>query len=312
MVYANNPCATKRIMFSRHQHAKMRSNWACTHLHHTKKTMTTSVKITLAALIAAALGSIASAQMTPPFPSGVNTFADPGIPNNIQYAADLGDMYFDSDATVPSTIQTWSNGPVNLTTVFGANPFKAEGGTVKTIFLGETAGWKNDYGFKASNAPGTYTPLVTDVENSLVAPFGNIRSGWETNVNYAAGATLDFWLNSGGDVGQGGLFYAFGSPNEFSGSDTSNHTRWSVRDVTTTYFNGVTTVTEDVKTLLVGFEDVRQGISFNDGDFNDFVVAFQFLPSQMPPVPEPSTYGLLGGAALVGLIAVRRFKKKTA
>lgn len=263
-------------------------------------------------MVAAALGSLASAQMIPPFPSGVNTFVDPGIPNNIQYQADLGDLYFDSDATVPSSIQTWSNGPVNLTSVFGANPFKAGGGTVKTIFLGETAGWKNDFGVKSSATPGTYTPLVTDIENSLVAPFGNIRSGWETQVNYSAGATLDFFLNSGGDIGQGGLFYAFGSPNEFSGSDTSNHTRWSVRDVTTTYFNGTTTVTEDVKTLLVGFEDVRQGIFFNDGDFNDLVVAFQFLPNQMPPVPEPSTYGLLGGGALIALIVRRRFKKQAA
>lgn len=274
--------------------------------------MTKSVKLTFAAALAATLATVSSAQITPPFGSGVNAFGDPGIPNNIQYQADLGDLYFDSDATVPSSIQTWSDGPVNLATAFGGNPWKAEGGTVKTIFLGETAGFKNDFGFTPSNAPGTYTPLVTDIENSLVSPFGNIRSGWETQVSYAAGTSLDFFLNSGGQPGEGGLYYAFGGANEYSGSDTSVHTRWTVRNVTTTYFNGVTTVTEDIATLLVGFEDVRLGHSYYDADFNDFVVGFQFLPSQLPPVPEPSTYGLLGGIALMGLVAVRRFKRKAA
>ncbi|PTY06460.1 hypothetical protein DB347_12885 [Opitutaceae bacterium EW11] len=110
----------------------------------------------------------------------------------------------------------------------------------------------------------------------------------------------------------GGLFYAFDG-NRFSGSDSSVHTRWQVRDVTTTYFNGVTTVTEAVPTLLVGFEDTRLGVSFYDGDFNDFVFGFQFLPTQSnTPVPEPSTYGLLGGVALMGLVALRRFKRKAA
>lgn len=272
--------------------------------------MTTSLKVTFAATIAAALASVASAQITTPLPSGVNAFANPGPPNSVQYQADLGDLYFDSDANVPSSIQTWTNGPVNLASVFGSNPFKAEGGTVKVIFLGETAGWKNDFGYTPSNAPGTYTPLITDIENSTLTPDGNIMSGWQTQVNYAAGATLDFWLNSGGGLDEGGLFSAFGTPNQFSGSDNTSHTRWSTRDVTTTYFNGTTTVTEDVKTLLIGFEDVRTGLSYYDGDFNDFVVGFQFLPSQLPPVPEPSTYGLIGGLALVGLIARRRFSKR--
>lgn len=267
--------------------------------------MTTTVKLTLAATFAASLLSVGSAQITTPFPAGVNTFTNPGPPNMGQFAADLGDLYFSSTANVPSEIQTWNPGPVNFTTALGGNPFKAEGGSVQVIAIGKTAGFENDFVVANSATPTMYTPLITGINS------GNLHSGWETSVEYGAGTSLEFYLNSGSDPGQGGLFSAFGANNLFSGSDTSSHVRWQTRDVTTTFFNGTATVTQDVKTLLVGFEDTRMGVSFYDGDFNDFVVGFQFLPSQLPPVPEPSTYGLLGGVALVGLVAARRFKRKS-
>ncbi len=265
-----------------------------------------TVKTTLAALTAAALAITASAQITPGF-SSTNAFGAPSATNAALYTAQLGDLYFDSDANVPSAIQTWTDGPVNLAAALGSSPWLAAGGSVKVIFLGETAGWKDDFGFTRSTAPGTYNPLVTDIENSLTPPPGNIQSGWETFVDYAAGSTLDFWVNSGGDVGQGGLFSAFGTANQFSGTDMGNHVKWSTRSVNTNYFNGTSFVTAPVTTLLVGFEDTRRGVSFFDGDFNDVVVAFQFLPTQ--PIPEPSTYGLIGGLALLGLVGYRRFKR---
>ena len=270
-----------------------------------------TTKYTLAAAAALALATVASAQITPPFPSGINTFAAPFYGSNVaQYQADLGDLYFDSDATVPSSIQTWNAGPVNVSAALGGtSPWRPIGGSVKVIFLGETAGWRNDFGYTPSNLPGTYVPLATDIENNFTTPGGNVQSGWETVVNYAPATSLDFFLNSGGDVGQGGLFYAFGGANQFSGADATVHTRWSTRMVTTTYFNGTSVVTEDINTLLVGFEDVRAGNQYYDADFNDFVVGFQFLPTQTP-VPEPSTYGLMGAAALVGIVGYRRFKQK--
>lgn len=267
--------------------------------------MTTTVKLTLAATLAASLLSVGSAQITTPFTAGVNTFTNPGPPNMGQFAHDLGDLYFDSTANVPSEIQGWNPGPVNFNSALGGNPWKAEGGSVQVTLLGKTAGWENDFVVSNSAVPSTYTPLLTGINSS------NLHSGWQTSVEYAAGTSLEFWMNSGGDMGQGGLFSAFGSMNLFAGADSTSHVRWQTRDVTTTFFNGTSTVTQDVKTLLIGFEDTRMGVSFYDGDFNDFVVGFQFLPSQLPPVPEPSTYGLLGGVALVGLIAARRFKRKS-
>lgn len=276
--------------------------------------MIKSLKQTLAVAVAAtALVSTASAQITPAFPSGVNQFTAPAFASNVgTYQAALGDLYFDSAANVPSSVQTWTLGPVNLATVFGSNPFLAGGGSVKTIYLGETAGWTDDFGFVSSATPTVHTALVTDLlSNNIPVPGGNVSSGQETSVNYAAGTTLDFFLNSGGDLSQGGLFYAFGGANEFSGADTATHVRWSTRDVPTTFFNGTSVVTQNIKTLLVGFEDTRNGVSFYDGDFNDIVVAFQFLPMTTPPVPEPSTYGIIGAAVLAGLVGLRRFKRNS-
>ena len=273
--------------------------------------MTTSVKLTFAAA-AAALVSTASAQIVPQLPGGIDYFAAPSYAANVaQYQADLGDLYFDSNATVPSSIQLWNDGPVDLASALGGNPWSSQGGSVKVIFLGETAGWTNDFVFTSSDAPGSINPLITNIENSTLTP-GNIVSGEETVVSYGAGSTLDFWLNSGGSATQGGLFSAFTSENLFAGSDTSVHTRWSIRNVTTTYFDGSSVVTAEIPTVLIGFEDVRQGVSFYDADFNDFVVGFQFLPEQDVPVPEPSTYGMIGVAALGALIAARRFKRKAA
>ncbi len=58
---------------------------------------------------------------------------------------------------------------------------------------------------------------------------------------------------------------------------------------------------------LFGIDDLRSNaIDFDDGIFlverNLFPVAFE------SPVPEPSTYGLIGAVALLGLVAYRRFK----
>jgi hypothetical protein len=60
--------------------------------------------------------------------------------------------------------------------------------------------------------------------------------------------------------------------------------------------------------LVVAIEDWRDF----DADFTDMFFAIEIYDrtgeSQFP-VPEPSTYGLIGAALLMGLVAVRRARR---
>lgn len=62
---------------------------------------------------------------------------------------------------------------------------------------------------------------------------------------------------------------------------------------------------------VFGIDDLRTAaIDFNDGVF---LVERNLLPVAFEsPVPEPSTYGLIGAVALLGLVAYRRFKAQPA
>jgi hypothetical protein len=292
----------------------------------------------LAATLVAALASVASAQILPPPPAGVNLFNNPLFGSNVaNYAQAFGDpvlspngnLYIDSGGNVtPPAITGWNPAPAPFPT------FDPAGGTVKVIFLGESAGNKNDFGyvkFPTLNAGGINNPanlnyLVTDIENGLLGS-GNVVSGQEAYVNYAAGETVDFFLyNSGDPFVNGGLGAWFvlgdGLGNNLEAYLHGNavagyqHYRWTTQQVLTEYVdaNGAF-VTGLVDTLLVSFEDFTFAqtnpndvppVAIPGADYSDFIFAFQFLPNQA--VPEPSTYGLMGAAALLGLVGYRRFK----
>ncbi len=285
----------------------------------------------IVATIAAALASVASAQILPN-PTGVNLFNNPLFAGNTaNYTTAFGtgvspngNLYIDSGANItPPAIVGWNNGVAPFPT------FSATGGTVKAIFLGETAGNLNDFGYvKFPNVGGigstsNLSYLATDIENSL-SGVGNVKSGQEAYVNYGAGETVDFFLYNSGSpyvngglgawfvLGQGGLeAYLHGQA-----LPGYQHYRWTTQQVWTEYVDANGNFTAGlVDTLLVSFEDFTFAqtnpndappIIIPGADYSDFIFAFQFLPSQA--VPEPSTYGLMGAAALLGLVGYRRFK----
>jgi hypothetical protein len=271
----------------------------------------------------------AFAQITPP-PAPANTFTQASAFNLASYESKFGaggmGLYFASQQYAPSaTVNSWSFVTQN-SDISPSMAWLAGGGTVKTIFLGESAGAANDFGFikkgaDVSNA-ANYTALATDIMNTNGAPGGNIQSGWETFVNYGAGERLDFWLNNPGTFDGGGVYFSFlentvGSA--FADGDPYTHSKFSWTSVLTEYVDATgATVTGNVDTLLIAFEDLRgptlepgaglPTIPPGDGDYTDFIVGFQFLPSQMALVPEPSTYGLMGAGCLIALLAWRRFR----
>jgi hypothetical protein len=297
------------------------------HLMKTKSTI-------LAATLAAALASTASAQILPN-PTGVNMFNNPLFASNVTNYANAfgnpvlspnGNLYIDSGAnTTPPAIAGWNNAPAPLPV------FSATGGSVKVIFLGETAGNLNDFGYVKStsitstyiNNPANLKYLATDIENGLTGG-GNVVSGQEAYVHYGAGESIDFFLyNSGSPFTNGGLgaWFTFGQGGleaylHGGALPGYQHYRWTTQQVMTEYVNASGAfVTGLVDTLLVSFEDFTFAptspgdvppIAIPGADYSDFIFAFQFLPNQA--VPEPSTYGLMGAAALLGLVGYRRFK----
>jgi hypothetical protein len=290
--------------------------------------MKTKTSTIIAATVAAALASVASAQISYN-PTGVNLFNNASVNNAGYYQTAFGGaagLYVDSgDNTAIPIVATWNSSPVTPA-VFGSL-FSAGGGSVKSIFLGETAGNQNDFGYvkfpnSGINVEANLNWLATDIENSINGP-GNITSGQEAYVHYNAGETVDFFLYNSGiphnDQGLGAWFVLGqgGLESYLHNGAVANyaHYRWTIQSVTTEYIdtNG-NLVTGAVDTLLVSFEDftVQQNpnqnnpIEIPNADYSDFIFAFQFLPNQA--VPEPSTYGLMGAAALLGLVGYRRFK----
>jgi len=265
--------------------------------------MIKTVKYSLVALAAAALASVASAQITPrPLTwssagvDGLNSFTNYLTPaQQADFAAAGLNIASNGNVALPSgfTLGTPS---------IALNPL---GGSVKVFFIGESAGWLNDLGYVVNpqsatlTSPSVYNPLVVNIQGNPLPPAsplgdGNLQDNTFATVSYGAGDKLDFFLNGVGGGGiDGGTWFVFGTPNQFAGGDNSIHTKYEYLTIA------------GVSTLVIALEDSRRSAA--DGDFSDVLIAFQGTGT---PVPEPSTYGLIGAAALLGLVGLRRFKRK--
>jgi hypothetical protein len=216
----------------------------------------------------------------------------------------------------------WSaNTPSSFNTAFAT--IGSGGGTVRGIYVGETAGWLNDFGYTYDKSP------VTDPDQSFTA-FSNIQSVGTSNVAFGDhfdvnllpgdATNFDFWLNGSDSfdttkmsgTADGGVFTAIvpGNSNPFL---QQGNVRWADSPHMESTFNTTDGMYEEVPTYLFSFED--ENLNATDGDFSDVVFAVQLFDiNGVPlggntPVPEASTYGLMGAIGLLGLAAYRRSKK---
>jgi hypothetical protein len=170
------------------------------------------------------------------------------------------------------------------------------------IFIGELAGWElNDLdivtGQAAPGVGGSTTNLFTDIDTSTTSS-GSFR---RLTVDGSTDGFFDMFLDStdsgGANGGRWSLFNgALNTP-----ASASNYAFTSSFDATTVLF-----AFEDFSLNALG--DPAGHNFIGDGDRNDFVFALRYVGNTNNAVPEPSTYGIIGAIALLGLIAVRRMK----
>jgi len=196
----------------------------------------------------------------------------------------------------------------------------ATGGFVRVIFTGESALWLNDFGYSYNGIPSSASSFTLFKDVQALAPGANIAFGDNAVIGLTAGqaSTFDLWLNGVGDkpaptppTSNGGVYTVFHPSNSSPYVSPGNVMfAQSPLSVNTLKLDG--TGYENVNTYLVSAEDFRLDRG-SDKDYNDFMFGLQFYDSKgnpFTPVPEPSTYGMIGGVALLGLIARRRFKAK--
>lgn len=198
---------------------------------------------------------------------------------------------------------------------------------IRIIFLGESAGWKNDFGYTfgsstiVSGPPATASTmhssartLAHDINREVPSPA--VFTFWDIPVTGATFGWFDIWLNASSSFDAsnpsptttGGLYHAF-HPSWDNPVESGLKAFWSQPfALETNYFDlDLGFISKLETTWLLTFEDLRDAST--DGDRSDLVLGVQIIHEGGRPnsgVPEPTTYGLLGTAALLSLIALRR------
>ncbi len=174
------------------------------------------------------------------------------------------------------------------------------------IMIGEDGSWKNDLNILLNlNADGSFggSSTALNVFDSVNYPTSVGKGDYRRlTVHNSLAGIFDLQLDSSDASDAGG---AYGGQWRMFYPTYNNPAAPS-------FDYGWGTATKIPDFYLFAFEDWNTDPALTvgqngDDDRNDFVFALKYVG--MTQVPEPSTYGIIGALALLGLIATRRMKK---
>ena len=180
------------------------------------------------------------------------------------------------------------------------------GGTLRKIFLGPgNSSFTPAVGYTYLTSPSSAGNSFTlDYLNEVYSP-SSFAFGDYTDVNLLPGqvSTFDFWIDT-----NSGVYTLLNPANSQTTSAATAQVLWTQSPLLVSTYVTSANGFEDVPTWIGTLVETTTG-----GASQEFTFAIQEFEASgtvlnNTPVPEPSTYGLLGVLALAGLVLKRKFR----
>lgn len=235
-----------------------------------------------------------------------------GSPSSLAAYAVSGDSY--QDPLSPGAADqhlglTWtSSAPASLAGIL--ERMNATGGSVRVIFIGESAGWLDSFGYTYTGDPTAgHQSFTAWKEIQSYGFLSNISFGDYFDVALPAGSAshFDFWYSAAGQGGsspsykteKGGLYTLF--------HNSSLQSLWASQPLPVETSTQLAPAGVSVDSYLVSFEDWRLA-SGSDADYSDLRIALQFYnpDGSALAIPEPASCAfILGTLGLLGALGLR-------